>query len=123
ASWRGAQAWGGIICPESADERLLFRALRGRNDRIAAYAFHFIVCGSVVSARHVGRRRRAELTRRGDNKRNALTPIRAQSQRNQTDRILSPMARQIDREIIYPQMWLGDLPTIIENARHYYSTP
>src|SRR5207244_7921812 len=42
-SRRRAQAWGAIISPESADECLLFRALRGRNDPVAAQVFRLVV--------------------------------------------------------------------------------
>src|SRR4029077_3451084 len=85
---RCAQAWSAIIGPENADKRLFFRPLRPRG---ATQVFHFVVRGSVSRAGHVGRRRRAELTRRADHERKALAPVRAQRERNQAYWILPPM--------------------------------
>src|SRR5439155_7167400 len=60
-SRRRAQARGSVISPESADECLLFSALRGCNDPVAAQVFHFVVSGRVSSAGHVGWDWRAKL--------------------------------------------------------------
>ena len=97
---RRAQAWRAIVRPESADERLLFRALRGRNDSIATQVFHFVVRSRVSRACHIGRRRRAKLSRRVDHKWNALAPVRAQRERDQAYWILPPVPGLIARKII-----------------------
>ena len=112
-SRRRAETWGAIIRPESADERLLFRALRAY-DSVATQVFHLVVRSRVIRACHVGRRRRAELTRRVDYKRNALAPVRAERERNQADWILPPVAGLIARKIIDANVRLGNLRTIIE---------
>ena len=90
---RCAQAWRAIIGPENADKCLFFRALRPRG---ATQVFHFVVRGSVSRACHVGRRRRAELTRRADHKRNALAPVRTQARAGSS--LLDPAASaRVDR--------------------------
>src|SRR6185436_8781154 len=109
-----AEAWRAVIGPENADKRLFFRPLRARG---ATQVFHFVVCGSVSRAGHIGRRRRAELSRRVDDKGDALAPVGAQRERDQTDRILAPMSGQIAWNVIDADTWLGDLRTIIETHR------
>src|ERR1700758_3691290 len=111
---RGTQAWRTIIRPESPDERLLFRSLRRC---IATQVFHFVVRSSVTGARHGWRRRRAELARRVNHEWNALTPVRAECQRDQANWILSPVARLVTRKIIHANARLWDLRAIIETHR------
>jgi hypothetical protein len=89
----------------------------GCSDLVATEVFHFIVGGSVSRAGHIRRRRRAELTRRTDYEWEALAPVRAQCERNQTDWILPPMSRLIARKIIDANARLGDLRTIVETHR------
>ncbi|PYS67629.1 MAG: hypothetical protein DMF73_18875 [Acidobacteria bacterium] len=71
----------------------------------------------VSSACHFGRRWRAELSRRVDHERNAPAPVRTQSERDQTDRILPPVPRLVARKIIDANARLGELRTIIETHR------
>src|SRR4029077_3239420 len=107
---RCAQAWSAIIGPENADKRLFFRPLRPRG---ATQVFHFVVRGSVSRAGHIGRRRRAELSWRVDDKGAALAPGPTQCGRSQTYGILSPVAGLVAREIIDADARLGKLRTII----------
>ena len=111
---RRAQAWCAIIGPENADKRLLFRPLRPRG---ATQVFHFVVCSRVSRAGHIGRRRRAELTRRADHERKALAPVRTQGERDQADWILPPVAGLIAGEIIDADGRIRNLRTIVETHR------
>src|SRR5436190_17038653 len=80
-------------------------------------AFHLVVSHCVVRAGHLGRRRRTELTRRTDHEWNALAPVRAERERNQTDRILPPVSGLVARKIIDANCRLGNLRPIIETHR------
>ena len=111
---RCAEAWRAIIGPENADKRLFFRPLRPRG---ATQVFHFVVRGRVSSAGHSGRRRRAELSRRVDDKGDALAPVRTQCERDQADWILPPMPGLIARKIIDTDTRFRELRTIIETHR------
>src|SRR5206468_6640489 len=92
-----AEAWGAIVSPESADERLLFGAHRRRD---ATQVFRLVVRSGVSRACHIGRGRRAELTGRCHDERYALAPVRTQSERDQAYWILPPVPGLIAREII-----------------------
>src|SRR6266566_9124145 len=72
---RRTQAGRPIVSPKNAEE-CLFACALGRGDHpIATQVFHLVVCSRVSSARHVGRRRRAELSRRVEHEWDAFAPV------------------------------------------------
>ena len=108
----GAKARSSVVGPEYADERLLGGSLRRRDNPVAAEILDLIVGGRVRVARHRWRRRAAKLVSRLQHERPALAPMRAQSERNQADRVLAPMARQVTGYPIDSDVRFGNLGPI-----------
>src|SRR5207249_11801595 len=103
---RRAQARRSIVSPENSNKTLFGRACGRCENAVAANRFRFGVGGGILGAVHIRRRRNAKLTGRLDDEGFAITPMRAESERDQADRILAPVSGLIAGEIIYADVWL-----------------
>ena len=111
-SRRCAKAWCSIIRPERADECLLGRALRGRNNSVAAEIFRFVVSSGVFRAGHVRWRWRLKLGTRLDHECFACAPVRAKRERDLADRVLPPMTWKVAGKEINADVWFRYLGTV-----------
>src|SRR5207237_5084600 len=114
-SRRRTETGRSIVSPERADKSLFCGPLCRRHKAIAADAFHFVVSGCVFRARHCRRRRNAKLLRRFQDECIALAPVRAESKRDQANRLLTPMPGVIACEIIDADTRLRNLRSFIDS--------
>ena len=110
--WR-AQARRTVVRPEDARVRLVGGALGGRDDPISAQAFRFVVSRRIFRARHGGKRRNAELIARLQNEWRTVAPVRADRDRELADGILTPLPRQVARQITGAHKSLGDFGAVV----------
>ena len=103
-SRRRTQAGRSIVCPKGADKGLLGRALRRRSNPVATKSFRFVISRSICGAGKGRRWRRPELSRELYHERSAFTPMRAQSDRAEADRILSPVTKHVACRINVAEM-------------------
>src|SRR5260221_576238 len=94
---------------------LLRSALCRRHHTITPQTLRFLERSRVFRAGHRGRRRSPELVRRTQNERKALAPSGAQSERVQTDRILTPSPRQIARDVFGADVKFGMLRAVVDS--------
>src|SRR5207244_12307282 len=118
---RRAQAWGPIVSPENSNKTLFGRSRRRCENSVASDCLGFGVGGGILGAVHIRRRWNAKLTGRLDDEGFAITPMRAESERDQADRILAPVSGLIAGEIIYADarlrgLWAGICPQV-KNCR------
>ncbi len=110
---RRAQTRCSIVGPENSNKTLLGRARARSVNAISAESFGFVVSRQIFGVIHRRRRRNAKLAGRLQDECRAFTPVCAQRERDQTDRVLTPIAGHLVREIIDAEMWLGNLRAII----------
>src|SRR5207249_3208049 len=114
-SRRRTETGRSIVSPERANKSLFCGPLCRRHNTVATDAFHFVVCGRVFRARHCRRRRNAKLLRRFQDESIALAPVCAESERDQANRILTPMPREIACEIIDADTRLRNLRAVVDS--------
>src|SRR5207244_11370783 len=84
---RRTQARCSIVSPENSNKTLFGRACGRCENAVAANRFRFGVGGGILDAVHIWRRWNAKLTGRLHDERFAISPMRAESARDQCDRI------------------------------------
>src|SRR6266508_710671 len=114
---RRAQAGSAVIGPVDTDLGLFLRARRGRNDAIAAALLHLIERGHILWAAQGRWKWNPELLGRPQSKRCNVSPVCAQSERDQTDRVLAPLPRLITGDEIDADTRLGTLRAIVGSKR------
>src|SRR5260370_34948098 len=114
---RRAQAWGSIVSPENSNQTLFGRSRRRCENSVASDLFGFGVSGGILSAVHGGWRRNAKLAARLHDKRFAFAPMRAERDRDETDRILAPIAGHLVWKIIDAKMRLWNLRAVVRAQR------
>src|SRR5215210_3758639 len=113
-SRRRAQARRPVVCPVYAYLRLLSRALSGGHYPIASQPLHLVISSSILRAIHVGRRRDAELVGEQQYERPLLAPALTELNREQADRVLTPLSRVVARNEVNADAKLAKLRSIVD---------